>query len=62
MTMVDIQGLEDFLGIWTLRLPGRMQGITAIQMDPQDRRADAGNGERGAPEDPIRRAIISLTK
>ena len=33
MTMVDIQGLEDFFGDMDFKVGGTHKGITAIQMD-----------------------------
>ena len=33
MTMVDIQGLEDFFGDMDFKVAGTHDGITAIQMD-----------------------------
>ena len=33
MTMVDIQGLEDFFGDMDFKVAGTKEGITAIQMD-----------------------------
>ena len=33
MTMVDIQGLEDFFGDMDFKVAGTKKGITAIQMD-----------------------------
>ena len=33
MTMVDIQGLEDFYGDMDFKVAGTKKGITAIQMD-----------------------------
>lgn len=33
MTMVDIQGLEDFFGDMDFKVGGTKKGITAIQMD-----------------------------
>ena len=33
MTMVDIQGLEDFFGDMDFKVTGTTEGITAIQMD-----------------------------
>ncbi|MFI3141881.1 MAG: polyribonucleotide nucleotidyltransferase [Clostridia bacterium] len=33
MTMVDIQGLEDFFGDMDFKVAGTLEGITAIQMD-----------------------------
>ena len=33
MTMVDIQGLEDFFGDMDFKVAGTHKGITAIQMD-----------------------------
>ena len=33
MTMVDIQGLEDFFGDMDFKVAGTHEGITAIQMD-----------------------------
>ena len=35
MTMVDIQGLEDFFGDMDFKVAGTHTGITAIQMDPK---------------------------
>lgn len=33
VTMVDIQGLEDFYGDMDFKVAGTMKGITSIQMD-----------------------------
>ena len=33
MTMIDIQGLEDFFGDMDFKVAGTKKGITAIQMD-----------------------------
>ena len=33
MTMVDIQGLEDFFGDMDFKVAGTKKGITSIQMD-----------------------------
>ena len=39
MTMVDIQGLEDFFGDMDFKVGGTHKGITAIQMDLKIRRS-----------------------
>ena len=43
MTMVDIQGLEDFFGDMDFKVAGTKKGITAIQMDLKIRRSDSRN-------------------
>ena len=41
MTMVDIQGLEDFFGDMDFKVGGTHKGITAIQVDMKIARPDA---------------------
>lgn len=55
MTMVDIQGLEDFFGDMDFKVGGTHKGITAIQMDlkvhgltPGDHQGSAGEDLQGA--------------
>ena len=62
MTMVDIQGIEDFFGDMDFKVGGTQKGITAIQMDLKIRRPDPGNGEGSPGKDPQGPQTISLTK
>ena len=51
MTMVDIQGLEDFFGDMDFKVAGTHKGITAIQMDLKVARPDPRHHQGSAGKD-----------
>ena len=61
MTMVDIQGIEDFFGDMDFKVGGTKKGITAIQMDLKIQGLTPAMVKE-AWKRPTRPATISLTK